>query len=145
MVGFKSWLRTRIVQFFGKWELAELVQNSWWRVWTNHLELKFQMWQEILIWKNCYVQDNVYIKHHKQSLGTKTPFFGMFESAFNFTLQWVFKTSCFKNLTSKNPSNLPFSSKTNSSEHLLKPDGKSYSLIDCLVFNALSTIFRHVT
>ena len=50
-LGFKSWLRRRIEQFFGKWELAELVQNSWWRVWTNqvaeHLELKFQMWQEM--------------------------------------------------------------------------------------------------
>ena len=43
-----------------------------------------------------YVQDNVYIKHHKQSLGTKTPFFGMFESAFSFTLQWVFKNFLFQ-------------------------------------------------
>lgn len=36
-LGFKGWQRTRIVQFFGKLELAELVQNRWWRVLTNQL------------------------------------------------------------------------------------------------------------
>ena len=36
-LGFKGWQGTRILQFFGKSELAELVQNSWWRVWTNQV------------------------------------------------------------------------------------------------------------
>ena len=36
-LGFKGRQGTRIVQFFGKWELAELIQNSWWRVWTNQV------------------------------------------------------------------------------------------------------------